>query len=46
MPEAIWLLSIGLYPIQRWDAMEIIGFRPLTENGAEFGLFLMSGSGP
>jgi len=46
MPEAIWLLSIGLYPIQRRDAMEIIGFWPLTGNEPENGLFLMSESGP
>jgi hypothetical protein len=46
MPEAIWLLSIGLYPIQRRDATPSIGDRLLGANRQEIGLFLLSESGP
>jgi hypothetical protein len=46
MPEAIWLLSIGLYRIQRWDAMPGIALVSRAENDSEIGLLLMSESGP
>ena len=46
MPEAIWLLSIGLYPIRRSDAMPIIRSFRARENNTRIGLLLLSESGP
>jgi hypothetical protein len=46
MPEAIWLLSIGLYPIQRRDATPSIGACLLGVNAQEIGSFLLSENGP
>lgn len=46
MPEAIWLLSIGLYPIRRLDAIPIIRLFLLSENNPGVGLLLMSECGP
>ena len=46
MPEAIWLLSIGLYPIRRWDATLIICGCLLSADNPRSGSFLLSESGP
>jgi hypothetical protein len=45
MPEAIWLLSIGLYPIRRWDATPGIWGCLVSATRAQTGFFLMSESG-
>ena len=46
MPEAIWLLCIGLYPIRPLDAMADVSSLSMGENCERILLRLMSGSGP
>jgi hypothetical protein len=46
MPEAIWLLSIGLYRIQRSYAMPIIRAFLASDSDTRIGSLLMSECGP